>query len=62
MNFKEWFEQNPLGDFLSDSQMRNMRTAWDAAIEQAEIIVADKYDELEPWLEPGEISKITKEI
>ncbi len=35
-----------------------MKIAWESAIEQAEIIIAEKYDEQEPWLEPNEISKI----
>ncbi len=33
--FKEWIDKNPLGSFLSQMQLGNMETAWDAAYKQA---------------------------
>ncbi len=56
MKFREWFkpDEHDLYNFPEEA----MKEAWSAAVEQAEIIIADKYDEQEPWLEPGEITAI----
>ena len=43
--FKEWFELNPLGEFLSSSQVSNMETAWNAALDEA-VKVADIQSEM----------------
>ena len=59
MTFKEWFKV----EFKQPYKHKDyMEMAWDAAINEAEKIVAERYDEQEPWLDPGEISKITKGI
>lgn len=36
---------------------QHFRHGWNAALRAAEEIVAERYDECEPWLEPGDIGK-----
>jgi len=62
MNFKEWLKKVSRNIDIYNFPEKAMQMAWDAAIQQAEIIIAEKYDEQEPWLEPGEISEIIKQI
>ena len=57
MGFDEWYAKRYSGN--DEGFKMHLESAWDAAIWQAEKIVAERYDEQEPWLEPGEISKIT---
>jgi hypothetical protein len=39
--FEEWFEINPLGGFLSNVQVSNMKTAWDAATREFSKTIKD---------------------
>lgn len=57
MKFKDWLKKDEVLIDTYNYPEEALEMAWDAAIEQAEMIVAEKYDEQEPWLEPGEISK-----
>jgi hypothetical protein len=62
MNFEEWLgKYGPLlaARGVTPVERRQMKMAWDAAIEEAAILVASKYDELEPWIEPDDIRKLS---
>jgi len=50
MNFDEWLENNRLGNLLSVDTICNMRTAWNAAIDEA--VKAAKED-AKQWLAPS---------
>jgi hypothetical protein len=62
MSFKKWLEQEDANIDLYNCPEEAMEMAWDAALKQAEQVVADRYDEQEPWLEPGEITKVVNGI
>ncbi len=60
ITFDKWYESigNESFEFNGSYTLDDLRNAWNAAIESAELIVLDKYDEQDPWLEPGEIKQI----
>ena len=62
MGFKKWFKDNEDDLDLYNFPEEAMEAAWNAALEKGEAVVAEKYDEQEPWLKPGEITEIINSI
>ncbi len=61
--FDEWYARCWESDFDYNGSYtrKNLEDSWNSAIKSCELIIASKYDEQEPWLEPGEVSEILKE-
>jgi len=56
MNFDEWYKSRYNGN--DEGFKMHLESAWDAALVEAEGVVTSHYDENEPWLETGEITKL----
>jgi len=61
-SFNEWYEKEGKQTFEWNGSytLDDLKSAWSAAVSSCESIIADKYDEQEPWLEPGEVTEILK--
>ena len=62
MTFDEWYEKEGRESFEYNGSytLTDLRDAWNAAIESAELVVKENYDESEPWLEPGQLTESLK--
>jgi len=54
MNFDEWFRQ----EGYAEEHREVFRTVWNAAIDVVGILIAENYDECEPWITPNEMSEL----
>jgi hypothetical protein len=55
MTFEEWIDDYSLDHDLYDDPYEAAEKAWNAAIAQAAKLVAEKFDEQEPWIEEKDI-------
>ena len=62
MNFEEWLTKNPLSGFLSNVQISNMETAWNAAIDEAIKSTADRAASLEGGHNPSLIIRDIRKL